>query len=50
MKIVFAHWKDRATHGLSFGRNANLRDVRSWTAWVGRHCFTVEVHGFGPSP
>jgi hypothetical protein len=49
MGIKFRHWKDRASHGLSFGRNAHLRNVRSWSLWAGPHCFTVELHGLGPA-
>lgn len=50
MKIKFKCWKDRVPHRLSFGRNAHLRDVRSWTAVIGKFYLTVEVHGLGPNP
>lgn len=48
MKIKFRHWKDDVPHRFWVGRNASLRDMRSWTAWIGPHCFTVEIHGLGP--
>lgn len=50
MKIKLTHWKDRVPHRLNFGRNASLRDVRSWSMWIGRHCFGLEIHGLGPNP
>lgn len=50
MKIKFRHWKDTVPHKFSIGRNAHLRNVRSWYAWIGRNCFVVEVHGLGPTP
>lgn len=50
MSIVFYHWKDTVPHRISFDRNASVRDVRSWSGWIGRHCFGVEIHGLGPNP
>lgn len=50
MKIKLKHWADRVPHRVAVFRNAHRRDVRSWSAWIGRHCFTVEVHGLGPNP
>lgn len=50
MKIVLSHWKDRESHGIKLFRNAHLRDKRSWTLWVGKHCLSVHIHGAGPIP
>lgn len=50
MKIKFNHWKDHIPHRFAFGRNAHLRDIRSWTLVAGKHYFTVEIHGMGPNP
>lgn len=47
-EIRFTHWKDRTSHKFYCGRNVHLQNQRSWTLWLGKHCFGIEVHGFGP--
>ena len=49
-ELRFTYWKDVIPHGFHFGRNAHLRNVRSWSLWLGRHCFGFQLHGFGPNP
>ena len=49
-RITLSYWKDRSPNRFSIGRNASLRDLRSWSLVVGRHIFSFELHGWGPNP
>ncbi len=48
MRVKFTYWKDIIPQGYKFFRNAHLQDLRSWTLWLGKHCFGFEIHGMGP--
>lgn len=49
-KIVFVYWKDRVPHRFWAGRNASLLNKRSWGVVIGKRFFTLELHGWGPTP
>lgn len=49
-QVVFGYWKDRVPHKFWAGRNASLLHVRSWGLVIGRHFFSFELKGWGPTP